>query len=150
MKKIFFILLILPLLAACQNKKGSASDAELLKTEKQFSAMSVEQGMVAAFTHFCDEDGTLLRPDSYPVVGKEAVTASMANLADSLFTLSWEVIHASIALSGDLGYTYGTYTMTSKTNAFPQSRGTYVTIWKKNEDGDWKFVLDTGQEGLGE
>lgn len=28
-------------------------------------------------------------------------------------------------------------------------RGTYVTIWEKT-DGIWKFVLDTGNQGLGE
>ena len=27
--------------------------------------------------------------------------------------------------------------------------GTYVTIWKKDADGNWKFVLDTGNQGLG-
>ena len=29
-------------------------------------------------------------------------------------------------------------------------RGTYVTIWKKDADGTWKWVLDSGNEGLGE
>jgi ketosteroid isomerase-like protein len=27
--------------------------------------------------------------------------------------------------------------------------GTYVTIWKKGQNGNWKFVLDTGNQGLG-
>jgi ketosteroid isomerase-like protein len=26
--------------------------------------------------------------------------------------------------------------------------GTYVSIWKKDQFGNWKFVLDTGNEGL--
>ena len=28
-------------------------------------------------------------------------------------------------------------------------RGTYVTIWKKQANGRWKFVLDSGNEGVG-
>jgi ketosteroid isomerase-like protein len=30
------------------------------------------------------------------------------------------------------------------------SRGTYVTIWEKQKDGTWKFVMDTGTSGLPE
>jgi hypothetical protein len=26
--------------------------------------------------------------------------------------------------------------------------GTYCTVWKKDKDKKWKFVLDTGNEGL--
>jgi ketosteroid isomerase-like protein len=27
--------------------------------------------------------------------------------------------------------------------------GTYISIWKKQSDGNWKFVLDSGNEGVG-
>jgi hypothetical protein len=27
-------------------------------------------------------------------------------------------------------------------------KGTYVSIWKKDENGNWKWVLDTGNPGL--
>jgi ketosteroid isomerase-like protein len=30
------------------------------------------------------------------------------------------------------------------------SKGTYVTIWRKQKDGKWKFVLDTGNQGVGD
>jgi ketosteroid isomerase-like protein len=26
--------------------------------------------------------------------------------------------------------------------------GTYVSIWKKQPDGKWKFILDSGNEGI--
>jgi ketosteroid isomerase-like protein len=29
-------------------------------------------------------------------------------------------------------------------------RGTYVSVWKKQKDGKWKFMLDTGNEGIGQ
>ncbi len=49
-------------------------------------------------------------------------------------------------LMKDLGYTYGYYTMTFKEDGSTQ-HGNYVSIWKKQAGGDWKFVLDTGNEG---
>jgi ketosteroid isomerase-like protein len=66
---------------------------------------------------------------------------------DTTFILSWKPAFEMIAESGELGYTYGYYTRTIKATGVV-SRGTYVTIWKKQKDGSWKFVLDTGTEGL--
>ena len=28
--------------------------------------------------------------------------------------------------------------------------GTYVSIWKKDESGNWKYILDSGNQGTGE
>jgi ketosteroid isomerase-like protein len=37
--------------------------------------------------------------------------------------------------------------MNSKADS-SKSQGKYVTIWKKQADGSWKFVLDGGNEGI--
>jgi ketosteroid isomerase-like protein len=67
--------------------------------------------------------------------------------ADTSFILSWKPAFEKIAASGELGYTYGYYTRTIKSTGVV-SRGTYVTIWVKQKDGSWKFVLDAGTDGL--
>jgi len=46
-----------------------------------------------------------------------------------------------------MGYTYGIYALALNQND-SLSFGTYVSIWKKQKDGTWKFVLDSGNEGL--
>ena len=53
---------------------------------------------------------------------------------------------AEIAESGDLGYTLGKYEYTEKTTDGEEtkSNGYYVSIWKKNKDGSWKYVFDSG------
>ena len=63
-----------------------------------------------------------------------------------------EPLFADISGSLELGYTYGIYELTIKSKeANPQvHKGTYLTIWKKDKYGNWKFVLDTGNSGLGE
>jgi hypothetical protein len=45
-----------------------------------------------------------------------------------------------------LGFTYGTYSLEIKN--IGHEDGTYCTIWKKDHDNKWKYVLDTGNEGL--
>jgi ketosteroid isomerase-like protein len=75
----------------------------------------------------------------------------MFSKPDTSFILSWEPLFADISKSNDLGYTYGVYKvqMDSPEGSTVDKEGTYVTIWKKDKNGDWKFVLDTGNQGLG-
>ena len=49
-------------------------------------------------------------------------------------------------LSGDLGYTYGNYEFRSKDKEGKATveRGKYVSIWKKQKNGNWKVVMDMG------
>ena len=63
-----------------------------------------------------------------------------------MYTLTWVPIKADVARSGELGFTYGTYLLTIKN--IGKEEGTYCTIWKKDKNHSWKFVLDTGNEGL--
>jgi ketosteroid isomerase-like protein len=70
---------------------------------------------------------------------------------DSGYTLTWQPLYADIAQSGELGYTFGIYELKSKNQEGKEmlENVTYVSIWKKDQSGNWKFVLDTGNEGLG-
>jgi len=55
-------------------------------------------------------------------------------------------VKAEIARSGDLGYTYGNYEFITMDSLQKESKtyGNYVTIWKRQADGSWKYVLDGG------
>jgi ketosteroid isomerase-like protein len=123
---------------------------ELLKIDRDFAHTSVEKGATASFLTYIDDNCVLLRPNRTPVVGREKIT-EMYSTPDTSFTLNWEPLFADISSSGDLGYTYGIYTveMDSPEGTIVTKEGTYATIWKKDENGNWKFVLDTGNQGLG-
>jgi ketosteroid isomerase-like protein len=110
--------------------------------------MSEEKGMKSAFLEYMDPDGVLLRPGHYPIVGGNAVSF-LTGTVDTSFTLTWEPTDGKIAKSCDLGFTYGTYKLQPKTKD-TAVYGTYVSVWKKQENGEWKFVLDTGNEGVGD
>jgi ketosteroid isomerase-like protein len=70
----------------------------------------------------------------------------MGFLDDKNNHLTWTPVHADMAASGDLGYTYGTYEFRSIGKAGKPSieYGKYVSIWKKQKDGSWKVVMDMG------
>lgn len=119
----------------------------LMKTDLDFSNLSQQVGINNSFMAYVHEQGTLLRPNHQPITGKDSIYAYLYAKSDSLFRLTWKPVYADIAASGDLGYTYGTYTFLSKATN-DSSVGTYVSIWKSDDSGNWKYVLDTGNPGL--
>lgn len=144
MKKIF-AWFILFLLIACNSQMDLNMNTELIKVDKAFSTMCVENGMNYAFIHYVADDGVMLRPNSMPVVGKTNIESLFRN-DDKDIKFTWKPLYGEVAKSGELGYTYGTYKFGVGES---QQKGTYVSIWKKNTKGEWKFVLDSGNEGLG-
>jgi ketosteroid isomerase-like protein len=149
---LFSMLLFLTiLLSGCdQASRRKQMTDELLQADRDFARLSVEKGANASFLAYIDDNCVILRPNRAPVIGRDKIT-EMYSTPDTSFTLNWEPLFADISNSGDLGYTYGIYTveMDSPEGTTVTKEGTYVTIWKKDEDGKWKFVLDTGNQGLG-
>jgi ketosteroid isomerase-like protein len=146
------VLLLLTVLQTGCDTAGSHKQMaeELLKIDRDFARLSVEKGANASFLTYIDDSCVLLRPNRSPVLGRQKIV-EMYSTPDTSFTLNWEPLFADISSCGDLGYTYGIYTveMDSPEGTSVTKEGTYATIWKKDKDGNWKFVLDTGNQGLG-
>jgi len=119
---------------------------DLLKTDIAFSQLSEQSGRDSAFVANIADNGTILRPYNMPLTGKDSVIQLFKAHPDSMYKLTWVPLRADVARSGDMGFTYGTYTLQIKDQG--NENGTYCTIWKKDKDKKWKIVLDTGNEGL--
>ena len=79
--------------------------------------------------------------------GREAVLAEWAGFfeADGP-TLSWAPTRGAVIGAGDVGYTTGRSLMKGKgpTGVMTERQGEYLTVWRKQRDGTWKVVFDTG------
>ncbi len=142
-----FLLIIALSFFSCDVKKETtqrSSIHEILNADISFSDMSRQVGMKKAFLQYIDNEGVLLRPGHLPLVGAEAIDF-LSQLSDTAYTLTWQPMKAEISKSGELGFTYGVYELNIKDSVY---KGTYVSIWKKQNDGSWKFVLDSGNEGI--
>jgi ketosteroid isomerase-like protein len=145
------ILMMCLVIAGCdETSKHGRMARELIDVDLEFARQSIELGAHESFLNFIDDSCVLLRPNRYPVIGREKIE-EIYSKPDTSFTLNWKPLSAEISQSGDLGYTYGIYTvqMDSPEGNVVTKEGTYVTIWKKDRNGKWKFVLDTGNQGLG-
>ncbi|MEK7720117.1 MAG: DUF4440 domain-containing protein [Bacteroidota bacterium] len=58
--------------------------------------------------------------------------------------LLWKPDFVEVSASGDLGYTYGKFLFPThdSTGQVIRSKGIFHTVWKKQADGQWRFVWD--------
>lgn len=130
---------------------GSAADMKevIVETDRAFSELSVKEGRAAAFTAYADDEAVMYRDKAEPLMGKKSIVELMNRSGPG--TLEWEPFKAEVAASGDLGYTLGKWTFSAPDSAGNEtkSHGYYCSIWKKQQDGSWKWVYDGGVQGPG-
>ena len=154
MNRFLFFIFFVSMIASCKNNNhkkpiaGAFDKIDMMNADRAFSKLSEEKGMKTAFIEYLDSNGVLLRPNHLPIAGADAIDFIIQQ-NDSDFTLSWEPRNGMVARSGDLGFTYGIYAL-RPLQKDTVIYGTYVSIWKKEKNGKWKYVLDTGNEGIGD
>jgi ketosteroid isomerase-like protein len=117
---------------------------EMVKTEQAFSKMAEEKTTREAFLAFIADDGLLFRPGA--VNGKKWLLDHPGPPpSDKKPLLAWQPNFAGMSASGDLGFTTGPWESKADIkDAKPSGYGHFVTVWKKQPDGTWKFVVDIG------
>ena len=144
MKKFSALSLIaITILFSCSPKSADLSKQAAEQIKQADIAMSNEaakEGFFKTLLSYADTNVVKLKEGEYPVIGKGELIKYWAGKND-IKTLTWEPFKAESSASGDLGYTLGKWKMQGKDTAF---YGNYYTIWKKQSDGRWKFVVDGG------
>ena len=116
----------------------------LFDLEARFAKDVLERGG-PAFAEWFAEDGVALGNGAAPLIGRVAIAKS-ATWSPKNYQLTWTPTDAVMGPSGDIGYTWGHFEGHSKdANGNPvTTTGRYITIWRKQPDGNWKVVLDAG------
>lgn len=145
--QISFAFLIYLCITSCGRSTSLIDDCNaVLETDRAFSAYSQEHGMSASFYKYASPKAVMFRDNSHPIVGNDNIKALLASREVKGNTLSWAPEHVDISSSGDMAYTYGYYKYVTPDSTFI---GCYISIWKKNNKNEWKFVFDAGSSGLG-
>jgi len=118
----------------------------LFQLEGEFAA-DVAKGGGKAFASWFAPDAITLNNGRAPVMGKTAIASHATWLAKD-YQLTWTPLGGNMGPSGDMGYTWGHYEGHSKDKDGNPSvvSGRYMTIWKKQPDGNWKVELDASAE----
>lgn len=126
---------------------------EMMAADKAFNDMSLAKGAHTAFLAYMTDDVLLFDGDHPPIIGKKAAAAFYAdqekkNPNYKTEKLSWVPLSAEASKDGSIGYTRGTWKFAgNKKDGGPANfGGYYVTGWRKQADGTYKFMLDIGGE----
>ena len=121
-------------------------DAERLAILEADRAWSETPPDVEAFVSAFADGGRFLPPEAPEAHSREAIQEAVSGMFSLPgFSLSWSPNFAGVSQAGDLGYSIGAFEFTmDDPEGNPVTRnGKYTTVWKKQEDGQWKVVSDT-------
>lgn len=124
----------------------AAAVAKLKDADLAFAKATSERGVEGWVGSFADSGMQVVAGRN--VVGRAAIRELMApSLGDTTRTLTWRPVSAEASAAGDLGYTIGRWERTARVkDSTVVTRGSYVTIWRRQGDGTWKVVLDIGNQ----
>jgi ketosteroid isomerase-like protein len=128
-------LILAPLFAASLAQAAQPDVAEVVGAERAFAGAAQTDGVNAAFLRFSAPDGLVFQP------GPTNAKAALAARPIPPGKLDWWPVYAGIAASGDLGFTTGPFVAGEGER---QGHGWYFTIWRRQPDGSWRWVLDHG------
>jgi len=145
MKPFIALTSLLIFLTACQQPINKEKvKQEIFQTEKAFEKMSSEEGIQNAFYFFAADSAVIKRQNDTLIIGKENIKDYYSNPAFKMAKVTWTPDFIDVSQSGDMAYSYGKYlwviwNVTSDTAEF---EGVFQTVWKRQEDGKWKYVWD--------
>lgn len=114
----------------------------VVEAEHAFAQFSIDHGMKDAFLGFAAPDGVVFRRG--PV---NAIELWKSRNPAPTGLLTWWPAYADVSGAGDMGWTTGPYEFREKpTDEKPAGTGHFFTVWRRQTDGTFKFVLDLGIE----
>ena len=111
----------------------------------EFSNDATKYGTGAAFGRYAAADAQIFSGPGEFISGPHAISESFGSPTEKN-SLVWHPVHGEVAASGDLGFTVGNavFTGVREDGAKVESFSKYLTVWKKQRDGSWRYVVDGG------
>lgn len=131
-------------LLMCIGAFAAGPEEAIMQADRDFNKATQEKRAEGWLGYFALDEAAIPDP---PTVGRQAITERYQKLfANPDFTLTWTPEKGEVFPAGTVGYTTGKYVarFKSKEGKQMESRGHYLTLWRKQEDGSWKIVGDSG------
>lgn len=130
-------LLLLTLVGLAPPVSGSTPAADARAADAAFATLAGEIGQHGAFIEYLADDAVLFRPEA--VAGQPWLAAH----EPAGGRLEWSPIAAAADCTGRLAVTTGAWRYSNAQGGEPVE-GHYLSIWRPDEDGQWRVVLDHG------
>lgn len=129
----------------------SAEKAKIRDLETAWAAAAAAKDVDKSVANYAD-DAILITPGSPAAKTKDAIRASWKGMLDDPnLKIAFAPDRIEVSASGDLATSQGSYTMTMtnrKTKKPIEDKGSYLTVYKKQADGNWKAIEDTNSSEI--
>lgn len=134
-----FLFIFMNVLLFAQTK----AEKQLLKSDESFAKLSRDKGVKTAFETYLATNTTTFSYKAGIITDRDKSIENFSKLK----SLDWIPLKAEVSKSKDMGYTYGIGKATYEVNGkIETSYSYYVSIWKRDEKGNWKLSLDSGTD----
>jgi ketosteroid isomerase-like protein len=130
--------------ASVKVEAGNGAELSLaaaMQADRDFAAMSKAEGPKVAFLQYMDATDSAFFQPGVVVNGAEAIAGGF-DASPPGFGIDWAPDGGHGSASGDLAVTTGRYTIHVSGQAIEEGR--YVTVWRKDDAGALKAVMDLG------
>ena len=140
---VFILLCFVACKTTSDNLKEKAKE-EIAQTEKDFEKMTAEKGIKDAFTFYADSNVVVKGQNDSLIKGRDGISNLYGLPSFKNVSLKWSPDFIDASEDGTLGYSYGKYVWQSKdsTGKLNEFKGVFHTVWKRQNDGSWKYVWD--------
>ncbi len=140
------LFLLTSIFAYAGSQKSQATERDAIaKAEASFEKARAERGLEGWLSFFANDTADFVRGQPFTFT-KAEMREHLQKTFDPADQLTWKPVKIDVAASGDLAYSLGTWQLKGKDpsgNEVAQT-GKYITVWKKQKDGSWRVVADTG------
>jgi uncharacterized protein (TIGR02246 family) len=141
-------LLVALLVSGCASSPPGVSvedeTATLMRLSREWSEVAASGDLERTLAYWAD-DAVMMIPGQPPIRGKEAIRKFVeSSAAVPGFSVRWEPLEAHVSASGDMAYLIerNQFSFNDSSGALVTESNKVLTVWRKQDDGTWKNVID--------
>jgi ketosteroid isomerase-like protein len=120
----------------------AALAAEVAAADSAFAALAEAESTCVAFPAFADENAVVFGGGDF-YWGIEWVRLAFSGCTEADHA-TWAPVHSASTGSGDLGWSVGNAIFWTDGTPVTYSYSKYLTVWARQPDGSWRWLLDAG------
>jgi uncharacterized protein (TIGR02246 family) len=145
MRRATLIVLTLIILSCNEQKIDKTAEGEkVMQLSREWSQMAATGDVEKTVSYWAD-DAFLMSAGQPPLKGKQAIRQMVEESYKTPgFRISWQPQSVEVSESGDMAYVIenSQVSFTDSTGKAITQHNKAVSIWRKQEDGSWKNVVD--------
>ncbi len=130
------------------NQDPASTRRAQMDADRAFAARAVSDGVPTAFGAYAATDGAILSGQPGIIYGPAAIRSHFEANFPATGRILWRPVAGDVAAGGDLGFTVGEAEIhTVAPDGAPRTSYTkYLTVWRRTDAGEWRYVIDGGND----